>query len=303
MKSFLKGKVATVIIILATVILAGVAVFTALRLYQLRQQPVAPNVPSSMPRAQEAGSCSLSFTLTASPSAVVCTSKTAYKDVDANSAGSYDFTAANLLPTDATVSAGQKIVYAITVGPADTTKSIAITDTLPTDVTFVDSDTDVCTYTDSTRKVSCTLSTTNTKAAFRVSVESGATGLITNTASVQGAGDQPSTCSVGIRLPGATETSTPASTSTPAPGATPNSCGGTCGSNFNCASNLSCYQGYCRNPDCPLNSNCVCGGTSTSAPASTPSAPSLPESGTDWPTLVGTGLGILVIIGSVLLAL
>lgn len=47
------GKIGTVLIIIATVILAGVAVFTAYRLYQLRQQPVAPNVPSSYPKADE----------------------------------------------------------------------------------------------------------------------------------------------------------------------------------------------------------------------------------------------------------
>ena len=66
MKNLFKGKIATVGIILATLILAGVAVFTAIRLYQLRQQAVAPNVPSSIPRAQEVAtrsSCSLSFTL------------------------------------------------------------------------------------------------------------------------------------------------------------------------------------------------------------------------------------------------
>ena len=45
------GKFGTILIILVTIILAGVAIFTALRLYQLRQQSVAPNVPSSQPEA------------------------------------------------------------------------------------------------------------------------------------------------------------------------------------------------------------------------------------------------------------
>lgn len=45
------GKLGTILIILVTIILAGVAIFTALRLYQLRQQSVAPNVPSSQPEA------------------------------------------------------------------------------------------------------------------------------------------------------------------------------------------------------------------------------------------------------------
>lgn len=63
MKNFFKSKVATAVILLATFILAGVAIFTAIRLYQLRQQPVAPNVPSSQPRAQT-NACTLSFTFT-----------------------------------------------------------------------------------------------------------------------------------------------------------------------------------------------------------------------------------------------
>lgn len=158
-------------ILLATFVLAGVAIFTAVRLYQLRQQPVAPNVPSSIPRAAEIpGSCSaLAFTLSsASPS-----------------------------PT-----------------------------------------------------------------------------------------------------PSGTASPTPTGSSTPNPSGTPNACGGTCGSNSNCASNLICYQSFCRNPSCTTSTNCVCSGTPN--PTATP--PTLPQSGTDWPTTVGAGIGILTIIGSLLLA-
>lgn len=175
-----KGKVTTIIIILVTLILAGVAVFTAIRLYQLRQTSVSPIAPSSQPKAQEttppAAACSLSFTLTVSTSS-------------------------------------------------------------------------------------------------------------------------PSPSSTPAETPSSTPSSTPGETPT-TPGATPNSCGGTCGSNFNCESNLVCYQGSCRNPECTSSTSCVCGGTSTSTPA-----PSLPQSGTDWPTIAGAGIGILVIIGSLLLAL
>lgn len=73
MKDFLKSKVATIGILIATLVLAGVAVFTAIRLYQLRQESVAPNVPSSKPKAAEPVSCQpLAFTLgtvTGSPTA------------------------------------------------------------------------------------------------------------------------------------------------------------------------------------------------------------------------------------------
>jgi hypothetical protein len=49
------GKLGTILIIIATIILAGIAIFTAYRLYQLRQQSVAPNAPSSIPKAATPG--------------------------------------------------------------------------------------------------------------------------------------------------------------------------------------------------------------------------------------------------------
>jgi hypothetical protein len=77
MKNLFKGKLGTALILTVTMILAGVAIFTAVRLYQLGNQPVAPNVPSSIPHAQEvtatatptptpSGVCTLSFTITTS---------------------------------------------------------------------------------------------------------------------------------------------------------------------------------------------------------------------------------------------
>ncbi len=68
MINFLKKNWVTVLIVLATVVLAGVAIFTALRLYQLRQTSVAPNVPESRPAAAggvPSQQCTLSFTITA----------------------------------------------------------------------------------------------------------------------------------------------------------------------------------------------------------------------------------------------
>jgi hypothetical protein len=49
----MKNKIATIGIIIATIILAGVALFTAVRLYQLRQEAVAPTAPTSKPKAGE----------------------------------------------------------------------------------------------------------------------------------------------------------------------------------------------------------------------------------------------------------
>jgi len=53
MKNSFKSKLATISIITVTIILAGAAIFTAYRLYQLRQESVAPNAPESIPQAAE----------------------------------------------------------------------------------------------------------------------------------------------------------------------------------------------------------------------------------------------------------
>ena len=52
MQELLKSKLVTSLIVISTVILAGVAIFTALRLYQLRTRPVAPTAPESQPAAE-----------------------------------------------------------------------------------------------------------------------------------------------------------------------------------------------------------------------------------------------------------
>lgn len=44
----------TILVVGATVVLAGVAMFTGTRLYSLRQNPIAPNVPESNPGASDA---------------------------------------------------------------------------------------------------------------------------------------------------------------------------------------------------------------------------------------------------------
>lgn len=90
--TFLKKNGVTVVILLATLILAGIAVFTAIRLYQLRQEPVALNQPASTPAAhgnnQEAKQCKLSFTIqlaSSSPTASASTSPTATATVSVSS--------------------------------------------------------------------------------------------------------------------------------------------------------------------------------------------------------------------------
>ena len=61
MRDFIKQNLVSFLTIFATVILAAVAIFTAIRLYQLRQQAVAPTAPEE-PAAEE-----IAPTPTASP--------------------------------------------------------------------------------------------------------------------------------------------------------------------------------------------------------------------------------------------
>jgi|SRR3989304_4447991 len=49
---FLKGKAPIFLAIGGTVVLAGIAVFTAVRLYQLRKQDVSPTIPQEEAQAQ-----------------------------------------------------------------------------------------------------------------------------------------------------------------------------------------------------------------------------------------------------------
>lgn len=67
MKNFLENKLVTILVISATIILALVAIFTALRLYRLRQTSVAPSSPESTPLALD---CT-KYTFSVSPEGVV----------------------------------------------------------------------------------------------------------------------------------------------------------------------------------------------------------------------------------------
>jgi hypothetical protein len=65
MKDLFKGKIATILVVIATLVLAGVAIFTAVRLYQLRQQSISPTGPERSSASEGAKSCkTLTFTLT-----------------------------------------------------------------------------------------------------------------------------------------------------------------------------------------------------------------------------------------------
>jgi hypothetical protein len=103
-------------------------------------------------------------------------------------------------------------------------------------------------------------------------------------------------------------TATPTTTASVTPTASPNpQCNYACTSNSNCPSGLICYiangqtAGNCRNTQCLSETDCSCPVAEVIVPPTT--APTLPEVGTGWPTIVGSAFGILVLLGSLLLAL
>lgn len=256
----MKNKYTTIGIILTTIILAGVAIFTAIRLYQTRNTAVAPNVPSSKPAAQVTNVCSLSFT-------VGITSLSCNSDCD---------------PDGNEGQCGQGL-SCLDVGAGETGSK--------------------CRKSQCSTKINCVCATPTATSTTTGT----ATATATSTSTATSTATSTSTAT-------ATATSTTVASATATATSNPQ-CNNSCTNNADCPSGLMCRissgtTGNCRNTQCLSETDCLCAvatatATSTSlaqAPAPT-NQPTLPEVGTKWPTILGTGFGILVIIGSLLLAL
>lgn len=267
MKTFFKNKIVTVLILLATLVLAGVAIFTAIRLYQLRQQAVAPTAPTSKPEAAAPNACTaLTFTLEEAAPGISCTTKRAWEDDIRNASPNYYLITE--ISSDSTVDREETFVYTVAYQNTGTSAAsgVTITDVLPAGLEFRDAGTG-CTYSSSTRTVTCNIGTVNaggsSQKAIRVRVlTSAAIGSFTNTGTLNSTEGTASTCQISLAVSAATSTPTPTGSPTSTPTATP---------------------------------------TGTTTP--TPAEPSLPEAGTSWPTILGMGIGILLLLGSLLLAL
>lgn len=311
MKKLIKGKFGTVLIILVTLILAGVAIFTAFRLYQLRQESISPNAPSSNPRAAETvkpvgtatNNCSLSFTLsTSTPTPTATPTKTTPVVTVNCDTNTTVITATVTWLANGQTTGGYTVevnddsaIFDLvsghwwnkTISSATTTKAV-----IPTG--FVDPS--------NTNSV-VSMPALGQNKTYYVRVHYGVSSNISSTGYYSNI-VKFNTATCATPTPTATSTATASPTETPNPSGTPNSCGGTCGSNSNCSSGLYCYNGYCRNPSCSSETDCSCpGGSSSSTSTPTSTSASLPVSGTNWPTVTGVGVGVLVIIGSIILAL
>ncbi len=282
MKNFFKGKLATIIILLATFVLAGVAIFTAIRLYQLRQVSVAPTAPESQPEAAAVPVCQLTFTLvtiTPTPTATPTKTPTPTPVPQCNEACTQNSDCPNNLVCNKASGATSGFCR----NAACLTKTNCI----------------------------CTTATP--------------TPTVTPTATPTPPGQTPTPTPPGQTPtptpPGQTPTPTPPGQTPTPPGQTPTPtpvplCNTVCSANSDCPDNLICSiaagetTGNCRNTVCTGEADCLCQEvtptpTSTliaQGPTPTPTLPELPQSGTDWTTFLGIGIGILTVIGSLLLA-
>jgi len=68
----MKLNLKTGILILATLVLAGIAIFTAIKLYQLRQKAIAPTAPEQAPAAGPQATCPQIITYAKDPTTGVC---------------------------------------------------------------------------------------------------------------------------------------------------------------------------------------------------------------------------------------
>jgi fimbrial isopeptide formation D2 family protein/uncharacterized repeat protein (TIGR01451 family) len=188
------------LLVLATVLMLGlavVAVVTSLKLRELSTVPVAPNVPVSQPRAQAAPVCQVSFTVAETTlSELACTVKNAYKT---------SISTANKLAAGAEVSRGDTIVYEIGYeNTGDAAGTITLTDVLSDKVEFVSADTP-CTYATATKTVTCSAvsvaaGASGTKKITVKVLDTAAAGTFNNSAVVTPSEGDASTCSISLNL-------------------------------------------------------------------------------------------------------
>ncbi len=267
MKNFFKGKIATIIILLATFVLAGVAVFTAIRLYQLRQVSVTPGAPESQPRAEATPApvaCSLTFTLatptpTPTPTPVPLCNSTCTVNTDCPSGlicniaqgatSGFCRNQACLAATDCTCATP-------TPTPTPTpTKTPTPTPTATPTVTATPTGTPQITPTPTPVPQCNNVCTTNSECPSNLICSIAAGETTGNCRNASCTGEASCTCATTTPTPTRTPTSTPRST------------------------------------------------LIAQVPTPVPSQPALPQSGTDWTTYFGIAIGVITIIGSLLLAL
>ncbi len=311
----LRGKYGTIGIILTTVLLAAVAIFTAIRLYQTRSQPVAPNVPSSKPAA--AGTMCGGIAGIKCPSGEVCVytdgkTTSPFPDASGTCQVSADKSSSDISCSLSFVIATASPTPTPTASPSPSPTPSRSPSPSPTASPVPQCNTACTSNSQCLSGMTCYIPNGSTAGNCRKASCLTESNCVCATAS-------PSPSPTPSRSPSPTPSASPSPTATASPTASPVAqCNSSCTSNSNCPSSMICYipsgstAGNCRNSQCLTETDCTCAvvtatPTITAGPtylAEAPTdAPTLPEAGTSWPTLLGTGFGILVIIGSLLLAL
>ena len=331
-----KNKIVTIAIILTTLVLAGIAIFTAIRLYQTRNVAPTDSSAAAGPKV-----CQLSFTITGTvptPTATpqqcnsVCTNDNqcgaGLKCITVNSTtgtkrcrnvtcSTDSDCICNATPTatpqqcnsvctnDNQCGAGLKCITVNSTTGTKRCRNVTCsteTDCICSGVTPTPTSTPQVVVCNEVCNVTINppISCEGELSCYSTSDTRGASGLCRNLDCVDEA---------DCGCPGATETPTTAPTEPPIATATATAnpeCNNSCTQNTDCPNGLMCNipsgetSGSCRNTSCLSETDCLCpAATGTSAPIA--DEPELPDAGTSWPTVLGTAFGFLVILGSLLL--
>ncbi len=270
----MKNKYTTIGILVSTILLAGIAIFTAIRLYQTRDTAVAPNAPKSNPEAA-AETCG-------GITGKICSSGVCIYE---NGSELAPYPDAQGTCTDMGNSC--KLSFTINIAtPTATPTKTATPKPTPT-------------------KTATPRPTPTRTATPRPTPSRTATPTATPTKTAT-----PTATSTTTGIPTATPTAT-STTTTPFcnSSCTSNS---NCNSGLMCYIANGESSGTCRNTQCLSETDCLCSfatATSTATPVYlaedipvSTDQPSLPEVGTTWPTILGTVFGVVVILTSLLLA-
>lgn len=263
-------------VIAATVILAIIAVITAVRLYQIGKEPVAPTAPKPAPAVAPA--CQLTFNLTApTPTATSTPVPECWEPCTENADCPEDLVCDDVDGTDRCINPDcpiedqEETCDCPEVTPTPTTvpkcgEPCTEEDGCPGDLTCNDVDDEyVCINPDCPEEIE--------------------------------------DCVCPEATPTPTETPAPEDTPTPTPTPMP-SCWDTCTDDSDCVGSLVCQTvagvNRCVNASCPTESDCVCAVPTTPTP--TPIAQvELPEAGFALPTIGAILGGLLLIITSLVI--
>ncbi len=312
--TFLHKNLTTIIVVAATVLLGGVAVFTGLRLFQLRNEPVAPNAPQSEPQAANEGviltipletvkrgpgqhllatqDVSQYSGLVCEVTATAQNQGSVHPDNDlvvASGGGSVvvpdvEREAGGVFSASGTLTLGSTVTVTLEMGPDEVFSAgidVSLDCIVPTPTPTPQIVTQSC-----------------TDLAFALSTPT----------------------STAAATPTATPTSTP--TATPTATSTPNMtpeypCNSKCTLDSQCQktdSNYVCHdeagQTTCRHRAYTSQENCqpptstpTSTATTTARATATATPAALPQAGVGTPTIVGIGAGILLLLGALALAL